>query len=152
MVLKTHHTQSLLFFLYFRDMKALFLSALLMNGLISVAQHIPDASVQAESRDKNVEVQALYHDSLQSGFMIWIRHEVKAHRHNAHSEVVVVLEGKAKMNLDGESFRIRKGDIVRIPKGAVHSVQTLSRKPLKVLSVQSPFFDGSDREWINPMP
>jgi mannose-6-phosphate isomerase-like protein (cupin superfamily) len=133
-------------------MKALYLTALLMFSLAAGAQHIPEGSVQPESKDKNIEVHALYHDSLQSGFMIWIRNEVKAHRHNAHSEVVVVLEGKAKMSLNGESFRIRKGDVVRIPKGAVHSVQTLSRKPLKVLSVQSPFFDGSDREWIQETP
>jgi mannose-6-phosphate isomerase-like protein (cupin superfamily) len=129
-------------------MKSIFFTFLLISGFFASAQHFPEGSVTPENNKKNINVKNLYGDSLQSGFLIWVRNEVKAHRHNAHSEVVVVLKGRAMMTLNGKRFKIRKGDIVCIPKGAIHSVKTLSKKPLQVLSVQSPYFDGSDREWV----
>ena len=38
-----------------------------------------------------------------------------------------------------------KGDFVFIPKNTPHSVNVISKVPLKVISVQAPFFDGKDR-------
>jgi mannose-6-phosphate isomerase-like protein (cupin superfamily) len=51
----------------------------------------------------------------------------------------------------GKSKRgIKKGDLIFIPKGTPHAVKTISAVPLKVISVQSPLFDGSDRIMIDP--
>ena len=81
--------------------------------------------------------------------MIWVKEGVKAHYHAVHSENIVVLEGEAMMSLGDDLFMIKKGDFVNIPKGTVHSVtQILSDEPLKVLSIQSPYFDGTDRIFV----
>ena len=47
-----------------------------------------------------------------------------------------------------DSSVIKKGDVIVIPKGTVHSVVTKSKKPLLVVSVQSPRFVGKDRVWV----
>ena len=94
----------------------------------------------------NIHVMKVAEDSLQSSFVIWIKEGVKEHYHENHTENIVVLEGEAVMTLGDELFMIKKGDYLNIPKGTPHSVtQVLSEEPLKVLSVQSPNFDGLDR-------
>ncbi|HWY38774.1 MAG TPA: cupin domain-containing protein, partial [Bacteroidia bacterium] len=70
---------------------------------------------------------------------------VKEHKHAEHTENIVVLDGAAVMKKDGVSFKINKGDMVFIPKNTWHYVKVTSKTPLKVLSIQSPNFDGKDR-------
>lgn len=93
----------------------------------------------------NLYNKPLFNDSLVSSFAIVIKKEVKSHKHLNHTEHVVVLSGKGQMKLNDRSFEIKKGDVVFIPKNSVHSVKTTSKEPLKVLSLQAPFFDGKDR-------
>ena len=50
------------------------------------------------------------------------------------------------MILDKDTFNIKPGSYVFIPTNKVHSVNVdESKGVMKVLSVQSPFFDGIDR-------
>jgi mannose-6-phosphate isomerase-like protein (cupin superfamily) len=56
-----------------------------------------------------------------------------------------VIDGEANMFLGEKEFVVRKGDFVFNPKNTPHSVKVISNVPLKVLSVQAPFFDGKDR-------
>lgn len=84
-------------------------------------------------------------ESLSSGFIIVIKNEVKAHKHVYHSEHISVLEGTGIMKLGKKTFELKPGVVVFIPKGTVHWVKTTSKIPLKVLSVQAPYFDGKDR-------
>lgn len=93
----------------------------------------------------NIWVERISGDSLSSGFIITIKNEVKSHKHNYHSEHVSILEGTGIMKLGKKSFEINPGMVIFIPKGTVHWVKTTSKIPLKVLSVQSPYFDGKDR-------
>jgi mannose-6-phosphate isomerase-like protein (cupin superfamily) len=102
-------------------------------------------TIGSTSKTENIYNKALYSDSLCSSFCIVIKNEVKPHKHHYHSEHVTVLEGEGLMKLDGKSFTIRKGDVVFIPKNAVHSVKRIGLIPLKVISVQAPYFDGKDR-------
>ena len=88
-------------------------------------------------------------DSLQSSFLIWVKSNVKGHFHLNHTENIVVLEGKALMRLGNDTLRIQSGDYVNVPKTTPHAVlRVLSKKPLKVLSIQAPAFDGTDRMFI----
>ena len=84
-------------------------------------------------------------DSLPSGFIISIPQSVPLHRHEKHSEYVVVVSGFAMMTLGPDSFPIRPGSLIWIPKNKEHSVRVLSKEPLKVVSIQAPYFDGTDR-------
>jgi quercetin dioxygenase-like cupin family protein len=91
-------------------------------------------------------VKKIAEDSLQSSFIIWIKKDVKGHFHEEHTENIVVIEGKAEMLFDGQRIIVKKGDYLNIPRGTKHSVtKVISRKPLKVLSIQAPNFDGNDR-------
>jgi mannose-6-phosphate isomerase-like protein (cupin superfamily) len=97
------------------------------------------------SKSDNIYNRALFGDSLASSFCIVIKKEVKAHRHAQHSEHVVVMEGEGLMKVKDRSFAIKKGDVVFIPKNEAHSVKVTGKTPLKVISIQSPMFDGKDR-------
>lgn len=110
------------------------------------AQVLPDqVHISPPKSFENVHVQRIQGDSNYTAFVIWIKKEVKPHFHQHHTEVITVLEGKARMTLNEHRFTIKKGDVLVIPEGSVHSVINKHKKPLKVLSVQTPWFDGSDR-------
>lgn len=120
-----------------------FCFALCCNG-----QQFNTDTVGVKSVSDNLYNKPLFGDSLASSFVIVIKKEVKRHKHIEHSEHVVVLDGKGQMMLGDKSFEIKKGDVIFIPKNTIHSVKTTSKQPLKVLSVQSPNFDGKDRIFI----
>lgn len=102
-------------------------------------------TIGTKSQSENIYLKNISSDSLCSGFVIVIKKEVKLHKHLNHSEHVVVLEGEADFQLDNQTFKIKKGDVIFIPKNTPHKVITTSKKPLKVISIQSPYFDGKDR-------
>lgn len=102
-------------------------------------------TLELEPGNTGLTTKNLFNDSLSSSFCIIIKNEVKAHKHIKHSEHVIVQSGEAVMRLGDKEFNIKEGDVIFIPKGTVHSVIVKGKKPLKVLSIQSPYFDGSDR-------
>ncbi|MDN5203767.1 cupin domain-containing protein [Fulvivirgaceae bacterium BMA10] len=96
----------------------------------------------------NVLIKSITDDSLTSSFVIWIKKEVKPHFHEHHIEQVYVLEGTGTMIIDKTRLNIKPGQFFIIPKLSVHSVKVTSAKPLKVLSIQAPHFDGTDRIFV----
>lgn len=116
------------------------------------------ASAQTENQLKeiepleeyeNIHVRKLNSDSAQTSFVIWIKKAVKAHYHAFHTENIYVIDGKAEMSLNDSTFIVKKGDYLNIPKGSIHSVNKVyGKKPLKVLSIQSPEFKGKDRIFV----
>jgi mannose-6-phosphate isomerase-like protein (cupin superfamily) len=105
-------------------------------------------TVGVASATDNIYNRKLFNDSLTSSFCILIKKEVKPHKHLYHSEHVLVLEGEGSMLLADSTFAIKKGDLIFIPKAAVHAVVKTGKIPLKVLSIQSPLFDGKDRVMV----
>lgn len=96
-------------------------------------------------------VEKISEDSLHSTFCITIPEKVPLHYHRFHTENVVVTRGKALMKLGSDTLIIGKGDQLTIPKGTPHEViKVISRKPLRVYSIQSPKFDGTDRYFVKP--
>lgn len=115
----------------------------------SYSQHFNTDSIGAKTVSDNIYNKSLFSDSLASSFVIVIKKEVKLHKHLQHSEHIVVLEGKGQMTLGNKGFEIKKGDVVFIPKNTTHAVISTGDVPLKVLSIQSPKFDGKDRIFID---
>ena len=97
---------------------------------------------------ENILIKKLYSDNQSTSFVIWVKDNVKAHYHAEHTEQLFILEGKGKMTIGEQTSNIKKGDYFVIPKGVPHSVKVIGRKPLKVLSVQSPEFVGKDRVFV----
>jgi mannose-6-phosphate isomerase-like protein (cupin superfamily) len=129
-------------------MKTLLFSIACVTTFFAKAQSLYQNldTIKAPAVYDNIYVRPLYTDSVTvSGFVIFIKKEVKAHKHLGHTEQVLVLEGEGLMRLGEKEFKIKKGDLIPIPKDTFHSVKTISKKPLKVLSVQAPYFDGKDR-------
>lgn len=128
-------------------MKLFFYLAFSMLTCLSLGQqHLALDTVQPGKAFENVFVRKIAEDSLQSTFIIWIKKNVKGHFHQEHTENIVILEGRAEMLFNGQLIVVKKGDYLNIPKGTRHSVEKVfSRKPLKVVSIQSPHFDGNDR-------
>lgn len=102
-------------------------------------------NMQPDTIFENVLSRKVYSDSLVSTFLIWIRKSVPLHYHAHHSEQVLILEGEAEMWVGGKKSVVGPGDWVLLPKGTPHSVKVLSADPLKVLSIQAPHFNGTDR-------
>lgn len=125
-------------------MKLFWIGLLLVCTRVS-AQHQQLLELEPAGPYDNIHSQKLYTDSLVTCFMIWVKDNVPSHIHAVHTEQVFVLSGKGIMTVDDDSFKIKKGELIMIPAGTPHSVTVTSRRPLKVLSVQSPEFHGVDR-------
>ncbi len=117
----------------------------LCSFFIKAQQYQSLDTITAPPKYDNIYSRPLYTDSLASSFVIFIKNEVKEHKHIHHAEHITVLEGEAVMKVDGNSFKIKKGDVIFVPKNAWHYVKVTSKIPLKVLSIQAPNFDGKDR-------
>ncbi len=102
-------------------------------------------SILPEKAYEHVSVKMIYSDSLTSTFLIWVKTTVPLHKHEWHTEQVVVLDGEANMQIGENIFHISSGDILFIPENTPHGVVVTSEVPLKVLSIQAPQFTGSDR-------
>jgi mannose-6-phosphate isomerase-like protein (cupin superfamily) len=109
---------------------------------------MPDSLNPNPAKFENIQIQKIAEDSFQSSFIIWVKEAVKPHYHAHHSEYIHVLKGCAMMSLGDTLFSIKQGDVVFIPQGTIHAVHSISDGPLKVISIQTPFFDG-DRIWID---
>ncbi|HAE12984.1 MAG: cupin domain-containing protein [Chitinophagales bacterium] len=127
-------------------MKHLILIPCILFSMLANAQLRQPMEEITEPADlETIKVQKLYEDSLNTTYVIWVRTEVPKHYHAEHTETIYVLEGIGLMTLGDQVFNIVSGDLLVVPFGTPHSVKTMSKDPLKVISVQSPFFDGSDR-------
>lgn len=120
---------------------------LLFSPSLKAQWHINPDTIKIKDYTKT-QVKLLASDSLCSTFLIVIPGEVKSHFHSFHTENVIVVEGKGIMKLGIKEFKIKKGDVIVIPKGIIHSVRSKGRKPLRVISIQSPYFDGKDRVMV----
>ena len=98
----------------------------------------------AEAYD-NIYVQNIDTDSLSTTFAIWIKLKVKVHKHVNHVENVYIIKGKGEFTVSESTYAVKKGDLIVIPKDTWHSATVSSKRPLKVISIQSPEFKGIDR-------
>lgn len=130
-------------------MKAVFTLVILFSSLISSAQVAQINTLKPDTFYESINSLRLFSDKHVTSFLIHIKREVKAHRHLLHSEHVYVVSGKGEMMLGADKFKIKAGQLIFIPENTVHSVKTISRKPLKIISIQAPEFDGTDRVFVN---
>ena len=60
------------------------------------------------------------------------------HIHKKYDEVFFVMEGEMEFSLDGTSKTVRKGEIVDIPSGCLHTFFNRSDAPCTWLNIHSP--------------
>ena len=84
--------------------------------------------------------------------LIQTRGTVPAHHHAEHDELVMVLEGKGTFTIEGQTREVVPGDILLIPRGAVHSFVHQGDGITAVVSVFSAKFDPKDRIMAEKKP
>lgn len=131
---------------YLRYMKTIYYLLSIFFSLNTFAQSTQCIDTIKPSMEyENMYMRPLFSDSLSSSFVIYVKKEVKPHKHVSHTEQVYVLDGIGEMLIGEKKFNVKKGDIIFIPKNTVHALINTSSVPIKVISIQSPYFDGSDR-------
>lgn len=130
------------------QMKKLFL-LLFFLPIFATAQNQSLDTIKAPANYDGIYSRMVASDSLSSSFVIFIKKEVKKHKHASHTENVYILEGEGEMLLGDKIFKVKKGDIIFIPMNTIHSLKVTSSTPVKVLSIQSPRFDGKDRLFVD---
>lgn len=126
-------------------MRFLFALLLFFPSLASSQSQTGLELLSPQSDYDNISTHKLNSDSDVTSILIWIRNEVKPHRHVLHTEQVYVLEGTGRMLLGEKTIDVKAGDLIFIPKNTVHALRVTSSAPMKVLSIQAPEFDGTDR-------
>ncbi len=122
---------------------------ILLSHITGLAQtSISVENMTTEEDYENLLVKKIYSDTHTSTFVVWIKKGVKLHKHLTHTEQVLVLEGKAKVQLNDKEIIVQKGDWITIPEQTIHGVKVVSETPLKLISVQTPEFKGEDRVFI----
>lgn len=132
-------------------MKKLIIVFLFVFPFLVTAQSFQSLdTISPSAAYENIYTRIVASDSSVSSFVIFIKKEVKAHKHNSHAEHIYVLDGTGEMQISDKLFQIKKGDIFFVPKNTIHSLKVTSTIPVKVLSIQTPMFDGKDRIFVEP--
>ena len=119
-------------------MKLFFVISLLLVNLFLVAQNNQNSTdVIGVEQDDNVKTEKIYSDSTSSYFVIWIKDEIKLHKHKEHSEKLLVIEGKANIVVGEKSFKVKVGDHFVVAKNELHSIKTTSKIPVKFIAIRS---------------
>src|SRR5688500_7977680 len=98
----------IIFVCYLIRMKNLFLFLLLLP-LLARSQNQSLDTIKAPHTYDGIYSRMVASDSLSSSFVIFIKKEVKKHKHASHTENVYILEGEGEMVLGDMTFRVKKG-------------------------------------------
>jgi len=121
------------------------LSFLFLINLVSAQTIKSIFDLEPKEAYDNIYVQNIDTDSLSTTFAIWVKLKVKMHKHVNHVENVYIIEGNGEFTVSDSTYKVKKGDLIVIPKDTWHSVNVSSKNPMKVISIQSPEFKGLDR-------
>ena len=77
---------------------------------------------------------------------IWVHpgQRLSYQRHSRRSEHWVVVEGKARVILDGKEVLLDQGESVDIPLRAAHRIESIGEKQLTFIEVQRGDYFGED--------
>ena len=67
-----------------------------------------------------------------------------AHSHDAYEETIYGLEGVTTWTVDGRQIEVRPGDVLCIPRGAVHRFDNVHDVDAKMLAIVTPGILGPD--------
>jgi mannose-6-phosphate isomerase-like protein (cupin superfamily) len=66
------------------------------------------------------------------------------HYHERSEEIYLVTKGSGSLEVDGETRRVRPGDVILIPPGAWHTLENDGTSELTVLCMCSPPYSHED--------
>jgi mannose-6-phosphate isomerase-like protein (cupin superfamily) len=105
------------------------------------------AKVLAENplgASENIKITTLGQGQGVSHHLVQIRDREKPHIHKIHDGTVVMVKGGGYLMMDNRRIDLSVGDIVYIPRGAIHYFVNTAGEPTAAFVVFSPPFDGKD--------
>ena len=94
--------------------------------------------------NENIKITTLGQGQDVSHHLVQIRDREKPHIHKIHDGTVVMVKGGGYLMMDNRRIDLSVGDIVYIPRGAVHYFVNTAGEPTVAFVVFSPPFDGKD--------
>ena len=93
---------------------------------------------------ENIKITTLGQGLSVSHHVVQIRDREKPHLHKLHDGTVVMVKGHGYLMIENRRIDLSVGDIVYIPRGAVHYFVNTASEPTVAFVVFSPPFDGKD--------
>jgi len=93
---------------------------------------------------ENIKITTLGQGQGVSHHLVQVRDREKPHIHKIHDGTVVMVKGRGYLMLEIRRIDLSVGDIVYIPRGAVHYFVNTASEPSVAFVVFSPPFDGKD--------
>lgn len=93
---------------------------------------------------ENIKITTLGKGEGVSHHLVQVRDREEPHIHKIHDGTVVMMKGRGYLMLENRRIDLSTGDIVYIPRGAVHYFVNTATEPAVAFVVFSPPFDGKD--------
>ena len=93
---------------------------------------------------ENIKITTLGQGQGVSHHVVQIRDRENPHLHKLHDGTVVMVKGHGYLMIENRRIDLSVGDIVYIPRGAVHYFVNTASEPTVAFVVFSPPFDGKD--------
>jgi mannose-6-phosphate isomerase-like protein (cupin superfamily) len=94
--------------------------------------------------NENIKITTLGQGQSASHHIVQIRDRETPHVHRIHDGTVMVVKGRGYLMMENRRIDLSAGDIVYIPRGAVHYFVNTAAEPAVAFVVFSPPFDGKD--------
>jgi mannose-6-phosphate isomerase-like protein (cupin superfamily) len=94
--------------------------------------------------NENIKMTTLGQGQGVSHHVVQVRDREKPHIHKIHDGTVVMVKGRGYLMLENRRIDLSAGDIVFVPRGAVHYFVNTAGEPAVAFVVFSPPFDGKD--------
>jgi len=123
---------------------------------LDLAQQVKELVAQLQGREELTHQREVFrpwgsYDSIDSGPNYQVKRisvkpgaRLSLQRHKHRAEHWVVVEGQAKVHLDGIGHLLKANDSIYIPVGAVHCLANETDEPLHLVEVQSGSYLGED--------
>ena len=105
------------------------------------------AKVLAENplgASENIKITNLGQGQGVSHHIVQVRDRELPHMHKAHDGTVVMMKGRGYLIIEDRRIDLSVGDVVYIPRGAVHYYVNSASEPTVAFVTFSPPFDGKD--------
>ncbi len=93
---------------------------------------------------ENIKITTLGQGQGVSHHLVQVRDREKPHIHKIHDGTVVMVKGRGYLMLENRRIDLSAGDIVYIPRNAVHYFVNTASEPSVAFVVFYPPFDGKD--------
>lgn len=93
---------------------------------------------------ENIKVITMGQGPAASHHVVQIRDRETPHLHKNHDATVMMLKGQGYLMLEQRRIDLTAGDVVYIPRGAVHYFINTAGEPTVAFAIYTPAFDGKD--------